>query len=212
MTKTQELQKEIKQTADDAVGKVKTTVESVQRELTDTAGDVKDAVQNVFLAGIGALTAAEEEGSKLFKKLVKKGEKVGLPSLGANRVEQLRKQLDEAADKATDVVKERMTDAKNTAEETADKFEDRVQDAVASVMKRIGVPTREEIAELSASVERLTVQIEALRAERASAPSAALPLLESVGGGWYEIKIGETVVDKVRGKDEAEAALEALAK
>ena len=210
MTKTQELQKEIKKTTEDAMSSVKTTVESVQRELSDTAGDVKEAVQKVFMAGIGALTAAEEEGSKLFKKLVVKGEKVGLPSLGTKRVEQLRKQLDDAADKATDTVKDRMSDAKTSVTETADKFEDRVQDAVGNVMKRIGVPTREEIADLSASVERLTVQIEALRATRDAAPGTTAPVLESVGGGWYEIKIGDTVVDKVRGKDEAEEAVAAL--
>jgi poly(hydroxyalkanoate) granule-associated protein len=208
MSKTQELQKEIKKTTDEATARVKTTVDSVQKELTETAGDVKDAVQSVFLAGLGALSVAEEEGSKLFKKLVKKGQKVNLPGLGTERVESLRKQFDGASDKAADAVKGRVNDAKYVAGETADKIEDRVQDAVAAVMKRIGVPTREEIAELTSSVERLTARVEALQTERASA--SAGPALASVGGGWYEITVGGTVVEKVQGREEAEAALARL--
>ena len=59
-TKTQtpkSLRKELQKTADDAVATAKTTVESVQRDLTEAAGDVQDAVQKVFLAGLGALAA-----------------------------------------------------------------------------------------------------------------------------------------------------------
>ena len=47
-TKTQtpkSLRKELQKTADDAVATAKTTVESVQRDLTEAAGDVQDAVQ-----------------------------------------------------------------------------------------------------------------------------------------------------------------------
>ena len=202
--KTQNLQKEIKKTTDDAVKTIKTTAESVQKDLGDAAGDVKEATQNVFLAGLGALALAEEEGSKLFKKLVKRGKKVELPELGTQRVKAIREQLDGASDKATDAVTSRVSDAKYVAGETADKVEDRVQDAVAVVMKRIGVPTREEISELTASVERLTTHIDALKAERQSADELTLT---SVGGGWYEVKLGDVVVEKVQGKEEGEKAL-----
>ena len=49
------LRKELQKSADDALNATKSTVESVQRDLTDAAGDVQDAVQKVFLAGLGAL-------------------------------------------------------------------------------------------------------------------------------------------------------------
>ena len=201
--KSKNLQKELKKTTDDALKSIKTTAESVQEDLADVAGDVKDATQNVFLAGLGALAMAEEEGSKLFKKLVKKGKKVELPELGAKRVKAIREQLDDASDKATDAVTSRVNDAKYMAEETADKVEDRIQDAVAVVMKRIGVPTREEISELTASVERLTKHIDSLKAERAATDEL---VLEAVGGGWYEIRIGDVVVEKVQGKETADKA------
>ena len=31
--------------------------------------------------------------------------------------------------------------------------------------------------------------------------------MESVGGGWYEIRVGAVVIEKVQGKEDAEAAL-----
>ena len=205
---TKRVGSDIKKTADDALGLARTTAENVQKDLAETAGSVKESVQSVFLAGLGALSMAEEEGSKFFKKLVKKGEKVDLPGFGADRVQQIRRQLDDVTDTATDAVKGRVSDVRYVATETADKVEDRVADAVATVMKRIGVPTREEISELTASVERLTKHIDALKEQRAAAPAPAAELtVEAVGGGWYEIRVGTVVVEKVQGKEDAEAAL-----
>ena len=201
---TKALQKEAKKTTNDAVATAKATVESVQRDLTETAGDVRDAVSKVFLAGLGALAVAEEEGSKTFKKLVKKGETVELPGLGMDRVKAIRTQIEGAADDASDAVKGRVNDAKYVAGETADKAEDRVQDTVKAVMKKLGVPTRQEISELTASVERLTANIETLKTQRTASTELTL---EAVGGGWYEIKIGDVVVEKIQGKEDAEQAL-----
>ena len=224
-TQTQDLQKEIKKTTADAVTLAKTTVDRVQQDVNETVGEVRDSVQNVFLAGLGALALAEEEGSKLFKNLVQKGESVELPSLGAERLKAVRDEIEGRADQAAATVKGRVDTAKSTAEGTADKAEDRLQETVAAVMKRLGVPTRTEVAELSASVERLTAHIDRLKTEKAEAPKPTAktapaktaskaapapkvePVMESVGGGWYEIKVGDIVVEKVRSKDAAEAAL-----
>ena len=233
-TQTQDLQKEIKKTTTDAVTLAKSTVDRVQQDVNETVGEVRDSVQNVFLAGLGALALAEEEGSKLFKDLVQKGGAVELPSLGADRLKAVRDDITGRADKAAATVKGRVDTAKTSAEDTADKAEDRLQETVATVMKRLGVPTRTEVAELSASVERLTAHIDRLKTEKAAAtvatkkapakaaakpaakaakakPAAttvqAEPVMESVGGGWYEVKVGDIVVEKVRGKDVAEAAL-----
>jgi hypothetical protein len=74
-------------------------------------------------------------------------------------------------------------------------------------MKRIGVPTREEVADLTASVERLTAHIERMKAEKAAAPALKM---EGVGGGWYEIRVGDVVVEKVQGREDGEAALARL--
>ena len=34
--------------------------------------------------------------------------------------------------------------------------------------------------------------------------------MEAVGGGWYEIKVGDEVVEKVQGKEDAQAAFERI--
>jgi len=203
-TTTKDLQKEIKKTADDAIASAKSTVETVQKDLSETAGDVKDAVQKVFLAGLGALVVAEEEGGKVFKKLIKKGEKIELPGLGMARIQAVRKQIGDGADKATDAVKGRVQDAQYAAGKVADDAEDRLSETVTTVMQRLGVPTRQELAELTASVERLTKHVDRLKKDRAAQNELTM---EAVGGGWYEIKIGDIVVEKVQGKDDAEAAL-----
>ena len=203
-TTTKNLQKEIKKTATDALDSAKSTAEAVQQDLTDAAADARDAVQKVFLAGLGALAVAGEESSKTFKTLVSKGESVELPGIGGERIQQARQQLAAQADKAQDAVEGRVKGARDTAVDTVDKAEDRVQEAVATVMKRLGVPTREEITSLTASVERLTKHVERLKEDRAVSTT---PTLEAVGGGWYEIRLGDVVVEKVQGRDDAEAAL-----
>jgi len=200
----QELQEELKQTADNAVNLARKTASGVQSDVKDLAGDARDAVQRIFRAGLGAMVVAEEEGSRLFKQLVNRGEEVDVPAL---KLGSLRERIDEGADRVTEAVKGRAEDARYAAGEAAGKVEDRLQDTVASVMKRLGVPTREEVAELTASVERLTATIDRLKAERAAGPA---PAIEAVGGGWYEVRVGATVVEKVQGKEEAEAALARL--
>ncbi|MGB3542583.1 phasin family protein [Rubrivirga sp.] len=213
---TKNLQKEIKKTATDALDSAKSTAESVQRDLADAAGDAREAVQNVFLAGLGALAVTGEEGSKMFKTLVSKGEGVSLPGIGGERIMEARKQLSQQADKAQDAVEDAKNGAVDTVVETVTSAEDRVQEAVASVMKRLGVPTRNEIASLTASVERLTARVERLKEEAApvlEADAAAVdsaleaPVLEAVGGGWYEVRVSGIVVDKVQGREAAEASL-----
>ena len=203
-TTTQDLQKELKKTTTDAVGLAKSTVDRVQKDINETVGEARDSVQNVFLAGLGALALAEEEGSKLFKDLVQKGEKVKLPSFGLDRVKAVRDDLEGRADKATGAVKGRIGSARKEAEDTADKAEDRLQETVATVMKRLGVPTRDEVAELSASVERLTTHIERLKDSKDESTELSM---EAVGGGWYEVRIGDVVIEKVQGKENAEATL-----
>lgn len=114
----------------------------------DVQEDLKDSAHRVWLAGLGALAAAEEEGGKLFKKLVEKGEK--LESRGKER-------LDEAKDKAGDVWTE---------------VEKKMDDAVTKALHRIGVPSRDEIRNLTKRVEELSAKVEA-RAKKATTTTTA---------------------------------------
>ena len=112
--------------------------------------ELKESAQKIWLAGLGALSAAEQEGSKLFKNLVEKGEK--FESRGK-----------EAFGDAKEDVNEAVKGARTKAETTWEKIEERVDEAVSGAFKRFGVPSREEIATLTQRVEELTKVVESLK-------------------------------------------------
>ncbi len=112
--------------------------------------EMKESAQKIWLAGLGALSAAEQEGSKLFKTLVEKGEK--FESRG-------KVAFTDAKEDMTDAVQ----DARSKAESTWDKVEERLDDVVSGALKRFGVPSREEIATLTQRVEELTRVVEGLK-------------------------------------------------
>lgn len=99
-----------------------------------TKMDPAEAAKKIWLAGIGALAIAEEEGSKLFENLVAKGKK-----------------NPEMADFPKKAVKTARTKVESMWEKVGHGLEDRVQNA----LHRIGVPTRDEITGLSRRVDAL---------------------------------------------------------
>ena len=121
----------------------KKAAEKIQDEL-------KDSVNKVWLAGLGALATAEEEGMKVFKNLVERGE--SYEARNRERYEEVRTKVEETADKA-----------KNKAGSTWDTVEDKFDETVAATMRRLGVPSRDEIATLTKRVEELTAVVEQLR-------------------------------------------------
>ncbi len=132
--------------------------------MTDTKdfqSDLRDNAHQIWLAGLGALQAAEEEGSKLFKNLVERGEE--FQGRGRERFDDVKDKVEDAAGKARD-----------QAETTMGKLEHKIDDAVTAALGRGGVPSRDEIATLPQRVEELTAVVEKLKpAKKAPAKSAA---------------------------------------
>lgn len=121
-----------------------------KERIKELQADLKDSAGKIWLAGLGALQTAEEEGSKLFRNLVEKGE--AYESKGRETVEKVK-----------DSVEKSLGDARGRATGAADKIEERLDDAVSGAFKRFGVPTRDEIATLTKRVEELTRVVEGLR-------------------------------------------------
>jgi poly(hydroxyalkanoate) granule-associated protein len=119
--------------------------------------DLMDSAHKVWLAGLGALSMAEEEGGKLFSNLVERGE--GLEKKGKQQVEKARGAV---------------TGVKTVAESYWDTFERTLDDKVTGVIHRLGVPTKDEIETLTAKVENLTAAIEKMRTAAPAAPKAAV--------------------------------------
>lgn len=107
----------------------------------DAKGEtLRESVEHVWLAGLGALALTEEEGSKFFRALVKKGEGVEKRS---------RTRLDDA-----------MQAAKRAPGRAVANIEKQTDEVMQNVMQRLGVPTRREIEGLAKRIEGLTATIE----------------------------------------------------
>ena len=120
--------------------------QKVQHEIVDNA-------HQIWLAGLGAVATAQEEGGKLFKSLVEKGE--DFEKLGKDKVDQ---------------AKGAVTGVKVVAESYWETFGRTVDDQMTAVIHRIGVPTKDEIEALTKKVEDLTVAVDNLRTKSASKP------------------------------------------
>ncbi len=105
--------------------------------------DLKESAHRIWLAGLGALAAAEQEGTKVFSRLVERGR--------------------EFESKGREEAKEQFDKARTKAESTWSDVSSKVDEAVAGAMHRLGVPTRDEIRTLTQKVEELTAKVETLR-------------------------------------------------
>ena len=126
--------------------KKKATKRNVQDEL-------KDSAHKVWLAGLGALATAEEEGTKLFNALVKKGEGYD-------------KEVRNGFEKAASLAKKEAGKVRNTAGKAWEKIGAGFDDQIAAALGRMGVPTKREIDSLSRKVDRLTKTLQDLKTKK----------------------------------------------
>jgi poly(hydroxyalkanoate) granule-associated protein len=121
--------------------------------------EIKESVHRIWLAGLGALSAAEEEGGKIFSRLVERGRDV--ESKGKVEVDKMK------------VDAERF---KAKAESAFETWGDRFDEKLTATLRRLGVPTREEIRNLTQKVEELNAKIEQLKPRVTPAgPSVVTP-------------------------------------
>jgi poly(hydroxyalkanoate) granule-associated protein len=122
--------------------------------------ELKDSVHRIWLAGLGALAAAEEEGGKIFSRLVDRGRDV--ESRGKVEVDKVKVEVDKFK-----------TKAESTFENLGEKFDEKL----TSTLNRLGVPTRDEIRNLTLRVEELNAKVEQLkpRVTPAAGPDIVTP-------------------------------------
>lgn len=118
-----------------------------KKQTTEPLGE---SVHRIWLAGLGALASAEEEGGRLFRRLVEKGESYSGPAK-------------EPVRSAKGKVRETVDDVRSRARGTVERLEKGVDGGIGSVLERIGVPSRDEIADLTRRVERLTRAVESMK-------------------------------------------------
>jgi len=115
-----------------------------------------DVAHNVWLAGLGALAAAGDEGERLFRTLVARGKKV-------------EKQVVQPMDKAGTRLRSTVKEVRTRASKSLGSIQTTIDDSVTATLHSLGVPTRKEIAALGRKVEQLT------RAVNGKGPKKAKP-------------------------------------
>lgn len=126
--------------------------------------DLRDSAHKVWLAGLGALSTVEAEGTKLFQQLVDKGRT--LESEGKEQVKKARERVESEVEKATGKVKDRVGGAVGD-------FGDTLEQTLTDVLHRFGVPTRDEIRDLTKRVEELNNKVDRLKGVVPAAKKAA---------------------------------------
>ena len=100
------------------------------------AARIRESANQIWLAGLGAFSMAQQEGVKVFESLVQEGEKI--------------------QDKTKTAADERLAEMRAKATGTWDKLEKVFEDRVARALHSLSVPSRQDIDVLTKRVAELT--------------------------------------------------------
>ncbi|MFW1691281.1 phasin family protein [Acinetobacter ursingii] len=111
-----------------------------------SALDFRKYTKQIWLAGLGAFSRAEEEGNKLFDSLVKVGE-------------ELESKTIDAADTTVNKVAEK---AKESVNDTKDKVERIIDQSIHHSLNRIGLVTAKDLQHIEQLLLQLHTKIDML--------------------------------------------------
>jgi len=143
------------------VKKLKTLAKTEDKQL---ASAVRTSAHQIWQAGLGAFAKAQEEGGKVFSKLVEEGN---------NLQRRTRSMAEDRVSEVTDTVTKVADGVSKQASGSWDKLEQVFEDRVARALSTIGVPTQKDIQELTKRVEQLSRAVAAATGKKA--PAAAKP-------------------------------------
>ena len=118
----------------------------VKKQLDEVTGSVTESAHHVFLAGLGAAALSQEEGGRLFDRLVTRGRKV--EAEGKKKVTRGKKQLDAAKKRASDAI---------------ERVQGELDSRLGKVVNRLGIPNQDQIRLLTERVAELTRKVEGLQ-------------------------------------------------
>ena len=114
---------------------------------------IRDSAEQIWLAGLGAFAKAQEEGTRVYDALIREGEAI--------------------QKKTRKVTEDKVTEMAAKATGTWDKLEQVFENRVARSLNSLGVPTKDDVAELAKRVAELKAEVEKLNRAAAKAPKAA---------------------------------------
>ncbi len=129
------------------------------------AASVKDSAQQIWLAGMGAFSKAQEEGTKVFEALVKEGLSLQKKTQGI---------AEEKLGEVTGKMSAMAETVSSKAGQNWDKLEALFEQRTAKAMNKLGVPTAKDVDALIKRVDELAAAVAKLsKAAPAKAPRAA---------------------------------------
>lgn len=137
---------------------------NLQEQAERLSKNLGESAQQVWLAGVGAFGRAQAEGSKLFETLVKEG----------LSVEQLtRKVAGGKVGAVRDAVESTVGQARERASDTWDRLEKVFEERVQRALRRLEVPSREDLSALIDRVDSLNGELRKLGGAAAPRKSPA---------------------------------------
>lgn len=131
-----------------------------------SAKQVMDSAQQIWLAGLGAFSKAQNEGKKVFDTLVKQGA-------------QIEERTRHVAEATIETAKEQASKTIEAATGKFDKLEQVFENRVHNSLNRLGVLTSKDVEALSKQVAELSEAVRALLAQEkrgAARPAAKKPV------------------------------------
>lgn len=162
---------------------------------------IVDSAREIWLAGLGAFSVAQQEGekaldqgNKMFDKLVKEGASLeastrkdvenafeGIKGEIESRVDGLRGEIQSRVKDFRGEVESRLGGVKDQAASVRkqasgnwDKLENIFEDRVARALTGLGIPTRDDVNGLSIRVQKLARQVELLAKSESSKKTTAV--------------------------------------
>ena len=142
----------VKKTLNKNAGVKKTATKAANKATEKTAGmaeNIMGSANEIWLAGLGAFAKAQQEGVKIFNKLVDEGKDF----------ENVFKKVPQSAVKEVKTTVDRV---KGKATQSWDKLENIFESRVEKTLKKLDIPTNFEISALLEKIESLASEVSKL--------------------------------------------------
>lgn len=131
-----------------------TTGSAIPPQLQQLPQLAKESAEQIWLAGLGAFSKAQQEGGKVFNVLVQDG-----LALQKQAQAMAQEQLQAASARLGDLA----SNVSNRAAEPLDKLESLFEQRVARALERLNIPTAQDVQALQAQIAALSEELERTR-------------------------------------------------
>ncbi len=119
---------------------------NIEEDAAEVSNPFLDGIRRALLAGVGAVSVAQGEAEKFVRRLIERGE------IAEKDGRSLLTELSE--------------NRKQRAQESSKRVSDEMEKRMESLLNRMNIPTKSDIAQLSNKVAELSEKIEALKDQK----------------------------------------------